>query len=261
MSESDPTASTRRFYDELASYHHLIFGDWEQSIQRQASALDRIIRSELTGPPLSVLDCTCGIGTQAIGLAERGYQVRGTDLSPAAVRRAARESRKRGLKMTFAVADVRELDSLVSGLYDVVLSCDNALPHLLTDEDLLRALRAVHSKLRPGGLFIASIRDYDRLGAERPRVDPPRVIDGPNGRRIVFQVWDWSTDGPLYAVHQFIVQEGERGWKTAHSATDYRALKRDELAALLKQVGLVEIRWRMPDETSFFQPVVTARHG
>ena len=259
MSESDPAVSTRRFYDELASNYHLIFADWEQSIQRQAAALDRIIRTELTEPPWSVLDCTCGIGTQAIGLAERGYQVHGTDLSPAAVRRAARECRTRGLKLTFAVADVRELDKLVGGAFDVVLSCDNALPHLLTDEDLLRALSAAAAKVHPDGLFLASIRDYDRLAAERPRVDSPRVIDGPNGRRVVFQVWDWAADGQTYTTHQFIVQECARGWKTAHHETQYRALNRDDLATLLKQAGYVEVRWRMPDETAFFQPIVTAR--
>ncbi|MGH2460413.1 MAG: class I SAM-dependent methyltransferase [Chloroflexota bacterium] len=259
MPDSSPTSSTQRFYDELASDYDLIYADWERSIQRQADALDRIIRGELTGPSLTVLDCTCGIGTQAIGLAMRGYQVRGTDLSPASVARAAAESEKLGLKLSFAVADVRDLANQVEGTYDVVLSGDNALPHLLTDADLLRALRAVRTKLRPNGLFLASIRDYDRLAIERPRLDQPRVIDGPDGRRVTFQVWDWSDAGPIYTVHQFIVQERGSEWKTTHAATEYRALQREELTALLKQGGFVDIRWRLPDETAFFQPIVTAR--
>ncbi len=259
MSESDVIAMTRQFYDELASNYHQIFANWEQSIQRQAHALDRIIRSELTGPPLSVLDCTCGIGTQAIGLAERGYQVNGSDLSPSAVRRAIREARSRGIRIQFTVADVRELDASVPGSFDVVLSCDNALPHLLTDEDLGRAARAIRAKLRTGGLFLASIRDYDRLLVERPRLDPPRVFDGPSGRRIVFQLWDWETHGQTYRVELFILRHTARGWTMRHSATRYRAIQRGELTRVLRDDGFDEIRWRMPDETGFFQPIVTAR--
>ena len=64
-------------------------------------------------------------------MALRGYQVHGTDISPAAVERAQREAARLGATLTTAVADLRALDA-VPGTYAVVLSCDNALPHLLT---------------------------------------------------------------------------------------------------------------------------------
>ncbi len=50
--------------------------------------------------------------------------------------------------MPFEVADVRDL-SAVTGDFDVVLSCDNALPHLLDDVGLLTALRSMRRKLGP----------------------------------------------------------------------------------------------------------------
>jgi SAM-dependent methyltransferase len=250
--------SPRAFYDELAPQYHLIFADWKRSVARQAEILDRVIRERRGGPPLSVLDCSCGIGTQAIGLARQGYRVHGTDLSPRAVERAAREAAFAGAAATFAVADFRSLDVQVPGTYDVVLSCDNALPHLLTEADLHRAARAMAAKLVRGGLILVSIRDYDQLLGERPRATLPDVHDGPDGRRVVFQVWDWQDGSPDYRVDYFILRDRAGVWATFHHAMAYRALRRDELSAILARAGFADIRWHFPETTGYYQPIVTA---
>jgi 2-polyprenyl-3-methyl-5-hydroxy-6-metoxy-1,4-benzoquinol methylase len=142
--------STFEFYQQLAKDYHLIYADWTKAIERQGATLDRLIRAQIGGPPLTVLDCSCGIGTQAIALARRGYTVHATDLSPAAVERAAREAAAQGAALTVGVADFRTLETQVAGMFDVVLSCDNSLPHLLTDDDLRRAARSMRAKLRAG---------------------------------------------------------------------------------------------------------------
>ena len=41
----------------------------------------------------------------------------------------------------------------------IVVSCDNSLPHLLTDLDLRRAVANIRACLGDGGIFIASIRN------------------------------------------------------------------------------------------------------
>jgi glycine/sarcosine N-methyltransferase len=251
--------SVRAFYDELAGDYHLLFADWPASMRRQAAALDRLIGDALGEGPHTILDCACGIGTQAIGLALLGHQVHATDLSPLAVARAKQEAEAVGARLTFGVADLRALARHVSGEFDVVLACDNALPHLLTDDDLDLATANMASKLRSGGLLLAGTRDYDRLLRERPRSEGPRVFDDPAGRRIAFQVWDWAEDGQGYELHQFIVrQDGER-WHTRHVATAYRALLRAELEAALRSAGLGDVHWHEPEEIGFFQPIVTAR--
>ena len=84
--------SVRAFYDELAESYHLIFADWQGSMRRQATALDRLIQEQLGPGPHDILDCACGIGTQAIGLALLGHRVQATDISPNAVARAEREA-------------------------------------------------------------------------------------------------------------------------------------------------------------------------
>ena len=65
----------KSFYDHLASNYHLIFDDWEASIRRQAAVLGTILEREC-GPAstVKVLDCACGIGTQALGLAALDFR-------------------------------------------------------------------------------------------------------------------------------------------------------------------------------------------
>jgi SAM-dependent methyltransferase len=247
------------FYDQLSGDYHLLFEDWKRAVVGQGEVLDRLLSAAAGGRTGAVLDCCCGIGTQAIGLALRGYRVHGTDLSPAAVRRAADEARAFGVAVTFGVADVRTLAEQVAGEFDAVLACDNALPHLLGDDDLRRGVGGMAAKLRPGGVFLASTRDYDELVRQRPRTTPVRVYDDPAGRRVVFQVWDWAADGRSYRLQMFILRDTGSGWHTAQYTTEYRALLREELSEALRGAGLAEVRWQMPEESGYYQPVVTAR--
>lgn len=116
----------RGFYDRLAADYHLVYEDWHAAIQRQAAALDRLIRA-VHKNPVDVLDCSCGIGTQAIGLAGLGYRVQGTDISERALERARVEAARLGVDVAFAACDFRDLTP-VEGMFDVVISCDNAIP-------------------------------------------------------------------------------------------------------------------------------------
>ena len=82
-----------------------------------------------------------GIGTQALALAARGFDVLAADLSPRAVRRARREAFLRGLDPPAVAADFRWLP-FASGKAPVLIACDNALPHLLSLSKIRRALPA-----------------------------------------------------------------------------------------------------------------------
>jgi 2-polyprenyl-3-methyl-5-hydroxy-6-metoxy-1,4-benzoquinol methylase len=250
-----------RFYDHFASDYHLIMADWEQSVRQQGVVLDRLITAASAGRARSVLDCSCGIGTQALGLAAHGYRVHATDLSPGAIARARREATAFGVTLTFGVADFRLLQTQVAGHFDVVLSCDNAVAHLLDEADLHQTARSMWSKLAPSGLLLLSVRDYDALLDEQPRATPVRVFDSPAGQRAVFQVWDWAPDGRRYTMHQFILRKAEAVWQTTHYMTQLQALRRADVHAILDDAGFVDIAWQMPTESGYYQPIVLARKG
>jgi len=245
----------RTFYDELAEDYDALHADWPSSVRSQGETLDRLIRGELGDAPQRVLDCACGIGTQAIGLALRGHDVLATDLSPGAVERAAREAAAMGAALRTGVADFTRLAEQVAGTFSCVLACDNSVAHLHADSDLAGFAAGVRAKLEPGGLALVSLRDYAPLVAERAPGHPVRVGPG----TISFQVWEWDDDGRSYELAQFTLRgEGER-WETACRRTRLRALLREELCGALSGAGLAEVRWRTPGETGYYQPIVTGR--
>ena len=254
------TGAAAAFYDGLAERYHLIFGAWEGAVRWQGEVLERLIRAEVGEGAMSVLDCSAGIGTQAIGLALRGHEVHATDVSSKAIERARQEAARFGVSMAFGVADFRSLHEQVEGEFDVVISCDNSLPHMPGDEDLLLAAQSIRSKLRPDGLLLASIRDYDQVLREHPRATMPSVLDAPEGRRIYFQAWDW-VDERTYTVHLFLVGESGGRWETHHHETRYRAILRAELAGILREAGFRDVAWQMSETSGYYQPVVTARRG
>ena len=247
------------FYDQLASNYHLIFEDWEASIRRQATVLGAILEREC-GPAakVKVLDCACGIGTQALGLVKMGFQVTACDLSSAAVERTRKEAETRGLNVPTFVADMLDLTEIPDGEFDAVICMDNSLPHLESEEQLLQAAIQMRRKLRPGALFMASIRDYDSLAREKPTVQGPNFYSDEKGRRIVHQVWDWL-DERLYTFHLYITREIQDGWESQHYVSDYRSIMRDELSHILEKSGFRGCRWIRADESGFYQPLVLAK--
>jgi glycine/sarcosine N-methyltransferase len=246
------------FYDGLAPDYHLAYGgNWDAAVERQGAALDRLIRAALPDAQ-DVLDCSCGIGTQAIGLALRGYRVAGTDPSAGALSRAGAEAERLGAALSFAVADFRDLTA-IPGAFDVVISCDNALPHLLDPDDVVAALREMHAKLHPGGLLLVTLRDFDEALRTRPPVAPAISVPGPP-RQVLVRLHDWDADAPLYTVRYLILTQHADGWTVAERTTRYRAITREELSRAASSAGFDELTWHDEDDVVVGgQLVVTAR--
>jgi glycine/sarcosine N-methyltransferase len=254
--------SVSEFYDRLSpEYRHNMGWDWEAVMREEGIQLDRIIEKQLRRPgPYTLLDCSCGIGTQAIGLALQGHRVHATDLSTVSIDCARQEAADLGAAMTFGVADYRSLGEAVADTFDVVLTCDNSIAHCLKDEDLDAALTSMKAMLNSGGLLLISLRDYAALVVDKPRFNNEHVQDRPDGRRVVFQLWDWASTGDRYRNHQFLIRETDGGYEAKHFETELRALLKDEIMAAVENAGYADCRWHTPDESGYYQPIVTARN-
>jgi SAM-dependent methyltransferase len=241
------------FYDRLAPYYHLIFADWDGSIARQGGQLAGVIRERWGTGVRSILDVSCGIGTQALGLAGQGFSVTASDLSPAAVARAKVEATNRGLEVDFSVGDMRAAFDHHRRQFDVVISCDNSITHLLTDADLLSALIQMHDCTRPGGGCLVTVRDYDREERGTGLVKPYGLREDDGRRYILFQVWDFQ--GDVYDLSMFIVVDD---WQSERLATHvmrtkYYAVGTDRLLSLMWRAGFDSTK-RL--DGCFYQPVL-----
>lgn len=156
------------FYDRLAPFYYLLYEDWDAAVRTQGEALASLLHTRGVRPGEPVLDAACGIGTETLGLLIRGYTVVASDLSPGPVARLRQELDARGLRASVRVDDLRTLQGTADGSCAAVLACDNSLPHLLTDGEILQALRNVHRVLRPGGLLFLSSVTTAPLSAAHP---------------------------------------------------------------------------------------------
>lgn len=101
----------------------------------------------------SVLDMTCGTGSQVFYLAEHGYKVIGSDFSPALIERARNKADKIGKNITFMDGDMRVLRA---GKFDAVITIFNAIGHL-TKADFEKTLQNIHANLKDGGVYVFDI--------------------------------------------------------------------------------------------------------
>lgn len=246
---------TQRFYDALAAHYDKLFLDWTASAHRQAAFLDALFRARGFDAGARLLDCACGIGTQAIGLAALGYSVAASDLSEGALNEAKRRAAENGVELRFERADFRALEAVFPEPFDLVIAMDNALPHMLSAADLEAAVGSIVGRLKPGGLFVASIRDYDALLIEKPRCTPPYIHETERGRRVSFQLWDWI--GEHYHFTQYIIDD-EGTPQIRRFDCEYRAVRREELTRLLLGSGCRSAEWLLPEDTDWYQPVVAA---
>ena len=244
------------FYDNLASQYDKLFSDWQATTHEQAVILQALFASRGFDTSASVLDCACGIGTQAIGLAALGYSVTASDISEAELAQAKARAAAHGLGIRFERADFRALEEVFSDRFDIVICMDNALPHMLSAEALADAVRSITGRMAEGGAFVASIRDYDALLESKPPYSPPYIHQTDKGRRVAFQTWDWA--GEHYRLTQYIIDDAD-ALQVSKFDCEYRATRREELTHLLRDNGCREVTWLFPEETGFYQPIVIAR--
>ncbi len=101
----------------------------------------------------TVLDLTCGTGDQVFWLAERGYGVVGSDISPAMLSVARRRAMLRKMRIKFLQGDMRNVEA---GTFDAAITIFNAVGHL-SKQGFERAMRNIRDNLKDGGIYVFDI--------------------------------------------------------------------------------------------------------
>lgn len=247
---------TQTFYNNLATQYDKLFLDWQATTREQAEIMSIIFQDNGFDYTARILDCACGIGTQAIGLASLGYTVTASDISDGELAEAKKRAAENNVKISFKQADFCALSDAFAEKYDIIIAMDNALPHMLSSGELEAAIKSIVNQIEANGMFVASIRDYDSLLLQKPPYSPPYIHKTDRGQRVSFQTWVWNDEH--YKLTQYIIDD-EETLQVSKFECEYRATRREEMTKLLLANGCTEVVWKFPDETGFYQPIVIAR--
>lgn len=137
------------FYSEFAEYYETVFPYREEVCS--------FLKSYIPDGTRRILDAGCGTGHYCGRLAADGYEVMGIDLDPQMIEAA----RRRYPKPTFQCMNMLEVGSL-SQPFDLIFCIGNVAPHL-TQNEFGRFVREVAGILRPGGVWLFQVVNWDYI--------------------------------------------------------------------------------------------------
>jgi len=137
-----PYSKLAEVYDYLM--RHVDYVHWADYIE---SIFDRFDLS-----PDTLLELACGTGTLTSILTERGYNMTGVDHSKAMVDIAQHKAQELKQKMVFLEGDM--VAPPATGPFDSAICLYDSVNYLMEPGRIIQMLKAVNSRINPGGLFI-----------------------------------------------------------------------------------------------------------
>ena len=208
-------------YHSLAGVYEFLVPEPLLSPEGSAAVFDDVLAG--LAPGARVLDCACGTGTLAVGLALRSYEVDASDASPEMIVRTRALAQSRGARVG---AEVARWDALACGPYDAVFCVGNSLTHAAGEEGRRAALGGMRGVLRDGGVLALTSRNW-----ERPQEAGEEWVER-GGRRA--RVWrEWRRGDPSILAIEIAVEDGE----TYAEALEYWPFTHDHVLADLEAAG------------------------
>lgn len=177
-------------YGQLAEVYEWLISDAKVTPAKFAATFDDVIK--LLPPEARVLDCSCGTGQLAVGLAGLGMRVAAADASAAMVRRTEDLAEEFGMALLTARASWDELpDHFDDASFDAVFCVGNSLHHANGSRGRSRALKSMTRLLRPGGRLVLTSRTWELVRAAGSRLNIGERLVHRNGRdALVIYRWE-----------------------------------------------------------------------
>lgn len=137
-----------------ASHYHEAAPNYDLLNEKNSEIINQTIEGILKNHKVkSVLDLTCGTGSQVFWLSKRGFEVVGSDVNVRMLAVAKQKAKHIKKSISFLKGDMR--NSRV-GQFDAVITIFNAVGHL-TKKDFEKAMKNIWHNLKPNGFYIFDI--------------------------------------------------------------------------------------------------------
>jgi SAM-dependent methyltransferase len=231
-----------RSYDTLASVYDFLVPDELLDPKGSFAAFAAHARDLPAGA--EVLDCACGPGHLAVGLAQAGFDVTATDASPAMTARAEALAREHGVALDTAAVPWSQLGAQGwDGRFAGVFCVGNSLTHAegaAARRDALRNMRAV---VADDGRLVLTSRNWEdvRLNGSGLSVDQ-RLVTRDGRRALVIYNWtiapEWTDRHRLDVAVALLDPDGGDAVHTVAEHLGFWPFRHEELLDDLAAVGL-----------------------
>jgi 2-polyprenyl-3-methyl-5-hydroxy-6-metoxy-1,4-benzoquinol methylase len=212
---------------------------FDERPERVTTEVDALLKS-LNGEgyqPQRILDMNCGIGRHDVGLAKRGIEVLGTDISPQYVEIAAKRAEEAGVsdRASFKVADMRRISAALKGEkpFDGIINLWTSFGFYNddTNDDILRQCLKM---VKPGGFFAIDIVNRDWL----VRYFQPRGFQRIGDMTVLEDRTFNMNDSRMYNTWTFLKKTADDTYTLSKEIKlDHRVWSLHELIALFARTG------------------------
>lgn len=180
-------------YALLAPYYDALVGD-EEATKAWVELIEKHI------PKGKILELACGSGEITIALAQKGYQLKATDISAEMIQEAKLKTGSD--QIVWDVMDMCQIED--DDTYDGILCLCDSFNYILKEEDVHRMFAGVASHLKEDGVFIVDMHSLDRLAEFAEEYNEAGLLMG--------HEYQWSIqseDDCIYQNFSFYDEEGK----------------------------------------------------
>lgn len=234
------------------SHYNKESAHYDEFNEKKSKAINQFIESILKKyKAKSVLDLTCGTGSQVFWLAKGAFEVVGLDINAKMLQIAKSKAIDKNLNLNFIKADMR---TARIGKFDAAITIFNAIGHL-TKSDFEKAIRNIHSNLKNHGLYIFDIFNLSYLlhknNITQLTIDWQETVGNSKIRDIQYSTID--EEGILASYTTHYEQHGTNKLKISQHTQTLQVYTNHQLKEMLHRSGFKVIRQCGVDGSRFIQ--------
>jgi glycine/sarcosine N-methyltransferase len=216
-----------KFYTSISKYYSEIFPYNPIQLQFVKNSIGNLSGKQ-------ILDIGCATGELAFNLAKESAKVTGIDLNEDLLKQA--KTKKKHSNLQFQKGNMLELENdFQERQFDAVLCFGNTMVHLLTTNLIQQMLNGVNAILKPGGMFLMQILNYDYILNEQISELP--IIETENIKFV--RNYEFGVSSPIVRFKTDL--HLKKGSRVVSNETSLLALKSTELINLLENSGFKNI--------------------
>ncbi|MBM4165327.1 MAG: class I SAM-dependent methyltransferase [Ignavibacteria bacterium] len=217
------TKTIEDFYAQLASDYNT-FTEPKKRWSREIDIFRSLVqRYNIT----SAIDAGCGTGFHSLVLSQLGVNVIAADVSQEMLRIAENHAKQYKVSITFIKSSFQQLSQTISTRVDAVCCLGNSFPHCLTEKEQQHALQNFISLLKPNGVLILHLLNYDRILAKNERVQNVKKLNG----KIFVRFYDFLSSTVRFNV--LILKKNAGKIISSLSSVELYPIKKKEIHSLL----------------------------